>query len=452
MPIDPSLPFSTGKTATVLVAVLLLAGLDVLCRVRNRNWHLAFAAVLGTLLSLGFITVTRELFSQRFADSPHLMAFGVVLLLIGWRFLFGGWQTQTKAAVLGTALFWIMLQMLVRESAADRTAHLIAIAVALVPAGVWCALFLSYHRERVSAVLLLFFAGILSTAPILFYDALVRHKVELQFFFFRVVPESFNASAHSFVNGQLQGVSEVQTTLVALFLSFLCVGFIEEGSKYWVLSRAGGRIFESIDDVMQLAIVTAIGFAFAENVSQSGYFVNFIREYLLKPERDWGGFLGNVTGRAILTNMVHIVSTGIMGYFLGLAIFAGPRLREAEELGRRYRVLEYLHDLLGFEKKSIFRIEMVLTGFAAAVLLHAISNFLVTLPDVLPGNPRTIGDLVGSGDGSPLHIISIILVPSLLYVVGGFWLLTWLFERKENMKRRGHLVPTDTYVVVEEIA
>jgi hypothetical protein len=65
----------------------------------------------------------------------------------------------------------------------------------------------------------------------------------------------------------------------------------------------------------------------------------------------------------------------------------------------------------------------------------------VTLPDVLPGNPRTLGALFGSSPDSPLHYFSLLLFPSLLYVVGGFWFLTGLFMSRENEKEmpRGNI-------------
>jgi hypothetical protein len=45
-----------------------------------------------------------------------------------------------------------------------------------------------------------------------------------------------------------------------------------------------------------------------------------------------------------------------------------------------------------------------------------------------------------------LHYFSIILVPSLFYVLGGFWILSELFYRGENNREHGQLVVTDTFV------
>jgi hypothetical protein len=191
----------------------------------------------------------------------------------------------------------------------------------------------------------------------------------------------------------------------------------------------------------------AIGFAFAENVINPTYFVGFVQEYLLAPSSaDWGSFAGNVIGRSILTTMVHIVSTGVMGYFLGLAIFAGPYLEEAHTQGRSSLVSVIARTFLQLPEKAVFRKQVMFTGFAIGTVLHGLFNFMVSLPDLLPGNPRTLGDLFGAASGSWLHLFSIILLPSLFYVLGGFWILSTLFYEGENRKEHGQLILTDTFV------
>lgn len=439
---------SLHRTLTALLVVGLLAFLDIRSKLKNDSGHYLFGCAIGTVLSIAIINFARTLLTAGFAETAQVMALGILLIFLGWELLFGPWQARVKATVLGTFLFWIAFVLIAQEPAAQRLAHVLATIVAAIPAVIWAALFLEYHRERMSVVFLMFFAGMASTVPILFYDALVKHGAELQFFFFRIVPESFGAAAQSFVSATFTDVSNVQSMLLTMLVSFLLVGLIEEASKYWVLRRSGMSFFSSIDDVMQLAIIVAIGFAFAENVTNTGYFLNFVKQYLVDPpQKDWVGFIGNVAGRSVLTSMVHIVSTGLLGYYFGVAIFAAPCLQEGEAQGRTFFLVNGLHRLLGFPKKSVFRTQMLLQGFFLAVLLHAFSNFMVTLPDVLPGNPRTLGELFQSPPDSAFHYFSLLLFPTLLYVVGGFWVLTMLFKRKENMKVRGHLVTTDTYVV-----
>lgn len=441
------LDFSLTWTATVLVAVAAVAAYDLSRRMHRHPSHTLFACILGTVLSLGILSLARSLLEETGGLQPHMLGLAVLLVALLWRSLFGPWEVQTKVVLLGTFLFWVSFNLLADTEPAERTVRLIATAAALIPALLWCSLFLKYHREHIAVVVLMFFSGMLATAPILFYDALVRRGAELHFFVFSLKPESFNRSTNLFVSDGFLGGPGLQGTMLATFLSFVVVALIEEVSKYWALRRSSGESPTSIDDVIQFAIVVAIGFAFAENVLNSNYFMGFVREYLLRPSgADVLGFLSNVVGRSVLTSMVHIVSTGVLGYFLGLRLFAGPYLRDSQRHGQHFVLLRACSEALHLPEETLFRRAALLCGLLAAILLHSVFNFLVTLPDLLPGHPRTLGDLLASPSGSPLHWIALLLFPSLFYVCGGFWVITGLFLRRENLQEFGHPVRTDVFV------
>jgi hypothetical protein len=435
------------KTFAVLLGVAVLAALDLASKYKHKQYHYVFGCLLGTVLSAAYLHFVPMMFSGPFAGNPFAVALGVVLVAVAWRLLFGPWETHVKATVLGTFVFWISLTMILQRTGIDRITVLLAMAFALVPAILWCMLFLPYHREKLSRVFLMFFAGMAATAPILFYDALVRNGAQLHFFYFRIIPESFNSATQTFVLNQSNGDRSLPVVLSALALSFVFVALIEEGSKYWVLRKSGQKIFSSIDDVLELSIVVAIGFAFAENILNTSYFPAFVKRYLLdSSSRDWLAFVGNVAGRSVLTSMVHIASTGIMGYFVGRCVFA-PFFLKAE--GRTYPFTDLLTKVLTLPRIAVFRTVSVVSGFAFAVTSHALANFMVSVPDALPTHPRTLGDLLGSATGSPLYSVSLVVIPSLLYVVGGFLLLTWLLEWNANREERGALMENDTFVTAQ---
>jgi hypothetical protein len=412
--------------------------------------YYVFAFSIGTLVTFILVGFYYMLFDRTVAQDPFFMALGIVCVVIAWRFLFGPWRPKVKATVLGTFILWLGVHMLLKEAPTQRSAHLLATFIAFIPAVIWCMLFLKEHKQRMSLVILMFFSGMLSTAPILFYDALVRHKVELQFFLFKITPENFTRSSNAFVSGNLVGVTGMRSTLIATLISFMIVGLIEEFSKFWVLKKSGRKFFSSIDDVLQLGIIVAIGFAFAENVMNPSYFLAFVSSYLINPAvPQWGAFMGNVLGRAILTNMVHILSTGVLAYFYGKMLFAGPILEEEHNAGKIHPIPLLLHKIFRMPEKMIYKREAIILGLTSAVVLHGMFNFLVTLPDLLPGNPRTIGDVFGSAPESPLHYIALLIIPSLFYVVGGLWILSILFYKKQCMKERGVLVEADTFVSQE---
>ncbi len=443
-----NIEYSPNKTIAVICVMAALASIDIARRIKHRPTHLLFAVILATALSFGLVEVGEMILkADAFAQNAFAMALGFVLVLMCWRALFGGGDASTKAVMLGTFLFWLALHVLFKDTDEQTMVRCIAAITALIPAGIWCLLFLKYHRERFVNVLVLFMAGMLATVPILYYDALVRHGAMMQFFFFELHPVSFHSAAQTFVDVQFPDGVPFGGVLVATLVSFLLVGVIEEVSKYWVLSHAGKRMFTSIDDVMQLSIVVAIGFAFAENVINPVYFTAFVSDYLLHGAApDPLAFVSNVLGRSVLTSMVHILATGVLGYFLGLAIFAGPYLEEQRSQGHMHRLLAALHRLLRVREVSIFRVHMLAMGLLVAIVLHGAFNFIVTLPDLLPNNPQTLSDLFGEKAPSFLRHIPLLLVPALLYVVGGFWLLTSLFLRKDNMQEHGHLVTREDYV------
>ena len=235
--------------------------------------------------------------------------------------------------------------------------------------------------------------------------------------------------------------------VLVTLVTYLIVGVIEEGSKFWVLRHSAKQFFRSIDDVLQLAIVVAIGFAFAENLVNPTYFVGFVTDYLIRPASpEWGQFIGSVVGRAVLTNMVHIVSTGVCGYFFGVAFYASPLLRSQYAEGKFHPVVVTIHRMLGLRSEAVFAQTQMMMGLFFAVVLHGMFDFTVSLPDVLPGHPATVGALLGQPEQAFLSSISITLLPSVLYVVGGFWLLTYLFERKEDMKEFGAVIDSQSFV------
>ena len=378
--------------------------------------------------------------------NPFILAVGIVLVVSLWRFLFGPWDARVKAAVLGTFLFWIALRMFDHAAPSLRVAMLMAIGIALIPSLIWCLLFLREHRERLSVVLLTFFAGMLSTAPILFYDYVVRKGFALDFFLFKVTPESFMRSSQTFATQALTGQLGILSASVAsAIVSFIIVGIIEEVSKNWVMKASEREYFTSIDDVMQLSIIAAIGFAFAENIVNPQYFIAFVKEYLVTPAApEWGTFLASIFGRSVITNMVHITSSGVLGYYYGLAFFAQPLLVEERAQGKRHHLLGAFHRIFQVRRARLFQDQMIFRGLLFAIVLHSFFNIVVSLSDLLPGQPQTIGALFQFSGF--LSSLSIVALPAMLYVFGGWFLLLYLFRRREGLLEYGHKMHEELFV------
>lgn len=437
------------RTAIVFVAILCFSIVD------QTRWHgskdrykYLYAFVLGTLVTWILISFKRAFFETGIGQDPFLMALGILCIVIGWKFLFGPWSASIKATVLGTFIFWVTYAILRFETQAELIATGIAAVFAVIPIFIWCVLFLSYHRERLSVVILAFFAGMISTAPILFYSEIMKRGIELNFFIFKITPLNYGMTSRQFVSDSIFSASTGTTSIVLVtFVTYLWVGIIEEVSKFWVLRHSSREFFRSIDDTLQLAIMVALGFAFAENLVNPTYFVGFVKQYLLdSPTPLWGPLISSMVGRAILTTMVHVLSTGVLGYFFGLAFFSTPLLRDQFQAGKSHPVAMFLHRVLAIKTEAVFSRVQIVIGLFASITLHGLFDFIVSLPEVLPGNPATVGALLGMPQDAVLSSVGIVLVPALLYVVGGFWLLSYLFERKDDMKEYGARVESQSFV------
>lgn len=428
----------------MLFASLLLP--IVALSIFKRGWrrHVLFPYIAGSVSSwiiLGFIDAMKM---EEIGGNAFLIALAVLVIIFIWKFLFGPWDSKAKAAVLGIFIGWIGVDMLAGQTVQEQLATVLVVIIAAIPASIWCVLFLKQHMRRLSIVLLTFFAGMLSTAPILFYDAIVRGGYELHFFLFRITPENFMRSSRTFAQ-MLTGESGIVSASVTItIVSFALVGVIEEWSKNWVVRKSDPSYFSSVNDVIQLSIIAAIGFAFAENIVNPNYFMGFIKSYLAGGDPRWGAFLASVFGRSIITNMVHITCSGVLGYFYGLAFFAKPALEEDRARGKRHRLVLLIHRMTGLSRIKIYRNVSMIIGLVTAMAMHSLFDILVSIPETLPGHPQTIGNLFyfsGALSGLP-----IVLIPAAIYVFGGFFLLMYLFHKKGDIKQHGFRFRQEVFV------
>lgn len=405
-----------------------------------------FSFLTGSTVAWVLVRFVYAMSDPAMQGNQFLIALAIVVIILFWKFLFGPWDSRVKAEVLGTFIFWIAVEILKSQTLEQRLATFLAAFVAAIPAAIWCLLFLRYHVKRLSVVLLTFFAGMLSTAPILFYDSVVRRGVEMHFFLFKITPASFMQSSKSFVTQSLTGeVGIISASVAVTVVSFALVGVIEEWSKHWVTRKSDPAYFTSVNDVMQLSIIAAIGFAFAENVVNPNYFIAFVTNYLVEsPSPQWGPFIGSVFGRSIITNMVHITCSGVLGYFYGLAFFAKPALEEDRAKGKSHFIIVFLHRVSGVSRIELYKQMMMSLGLFWSIVLHSFFDIAVSLPETLPGNPHTIGELLHYQ--GPLADVSLILLPALLYVFGGFALLTHLFHRKKDLQQFGFRLQQEVFV------
>ncbi len=269
--------------------------------------------------------------------------------------------------------------------------NIIVFLVAVIPALLWLYLWLRKKRENPWLVILTFIGGMIAAQIILVYQGYWGETVNL--IFAKVDLVDFRSNIQSLI---------VNTTL-ALFVTFLGVGVMEEFVKFWVMKSINHNFFESIDDVIELAIISALGFAFYENII-------YFKAQL--PNLTAGGFFVFALFRVTIVTMVHILCSAILGYYYGMAFFASPVLKLQRQKHKYHPILGFLKRVFRMKQSNVYHDELIFIGLFTAMFVHAMYDFVLSIDLTFFGLPGFIPVM-------------------LLYFFGGFYYLNRLFEQKD---------------------
>jgi len=167
--------------------------------------------------------------------------------------------------------------------------------------------------------------------------------------------------------------------------TILFLAIIEEYIKHLIVRITDDKKLKDIDDAITLSIVVGLAFAFIENII-----------YSLA-----SGDMSIIFYRTMITIPIHLVASGIFGYYYGLAHFAQPIVK-IEEGDKTYRS-KWLPKLLTFKRSALYREEKIMEGIFFATLFHAVINLLFEF---------TLGFLA-----VPLIVVGIVIIFR-LYKVG----------------------------------
>lgn len=270
--------------------------------------------------------------------------------------------------------------------------HLIFVLLAIIPAVIWIYIFFQHQRENKFLTMLTFIGGMLSVVPIFIFQ------------------QEIGA-----IEGWIIGLG--LTSLVTVFFTSLWVGVYEETVKHWVVKVTDNRYFRDIDDAIEFSIVAALGFAFLENIL---YFYSIWNNPGI--DNFWFYYLFRSAGSMFL----HVFASGIFGYYYGVAHFAQPVLREELSRGRKFFITEWLHKVMHLKDSTVFHEEKVLEGLVLAASLHGAF-------DLMMGLSQHYADL-GSATASKVWLV--MAVP---FLVGGYFWLTYLLDKKEDHKIYGRV-------------
>jgi len=274
--------------------------------------------------------------------------------------------------------------------------------LAAVPILVWFLFFGRPLFHKKGHLILTFLTGMLAAGVILAYQYF--WGTNLNFVFFEIEAKNFKTEIENLV-----GIG-----IVASFFVFLSVGFLEEYLKHWMTKKTDHSVFESIDDVIEFSVVGALGFAFLENI---GYFFQLV----ISESSD--SLFSLFFVRSVFVVFIHVLCSGIYGYFYGLGFFASPIIQRREKNGIHTFIPDFFHRIFHFRKDIVFHHEMTTLGILVAMTLHGVYDLLLHMNITL----GTLGNREISA-----HLI---FLPMIL--VGGFVFLNFLLTKKEDQERFG---------------
>jgi RsiW-degrading membrane proteinase PrsW (M82 family) len=149
----------------------------------------------------------------------------------------------------------------------------------------------------------------------------------------------------------------IVTSLIGAIL-FLTV--IEEYIKHLIVRFVDDKKLKDIDDAITLSIMVGLAFAFAETII-----------YAIST-----GDMSLVIYRSFMSMPVHVVSSGIFGYYYGLAHFAKPLIK-ANGGEKTYKLnLTWIHKIIMLKKSAVYEEVKFMEGIGLATLFHALCNIL----------------------------------------------------------------------------
>ena len=172
--------------------------------------------------------------------------------------------------------------------------YIVSGALALVPAIIWLV-FLLNKSKRTGIQILMFFMSIFTVVPVF-----ALH------YFLNLFPQ-FDILA--FLQNQIHNQN---ANYILLFIS---VGIVEEIVKQVILRFVDRKylLVQTINDSIHYSLISALGFAFAENI----FYIFSIYNQL-----GWQQLIIPYLFRSIFTTAAHLIFSGFFGYFYGLAKFS----------------------------------------------------------------------------------------------------------------------------------
>jgi len=230
-------------------------------------------------------------------------------------------------------------------------------AIAALPVVVWVILFFKASKQSKKILGLVFFLGILAAPAMLGIQYL--WDLDPQFNLELLIQNS---------------ISDIRVQSMMIFILF---GMMEEVLKHFAVRSIDKHTVavKTVNNAIRLSILSALGFAFAENIFYM---------YMLWPSLTVGGLVGLFVARSGITMLGHMIFSGIFGYYFGVSKFAIDITKQKEMVNENSWTTKVLAKVFNKPMPEAFREKTILKGLLLAMGFHAVFNFLLEIQMVIP--------------------------------------------------------------------
>ncbi|PIZ72067.1 hypothetical protein COY07_03760 [Candidatus Peregrinibacteria bacterium CG_4_10_14_0_2_um_filter_43_11] len=190
------------------------------------------------------------------------------------------------------------------------------------------------------------------------HDTLINIKRALKEESLDFVATSMMIGGLIYVEVFLQSVFNIQIIHTVLG-TILFLGIIEEYIKHLIVRLTDDKKLRDIDDAITLSVMVGLAFALIETIV-----------YAIST-----GDFALIIYRSFLSLPIHLIASGIFGYYYGLAHFAKPIVK-TEGGGDKIYHSGWLPKILKCRRSTLYADGKMTEGLFFASLFHAVTNVL----------------------------------------------------------------------------
>lgn len=175
---------------------------------------------------------------------------------------------------------------------------------------------------------------IISFLPVFLWYLIIKrdNNVAITFFFWTVFSLTMIFAFVWKIYGEDVLMNYFKFKLDIIYI-FLIIGVLIEYNKNLLVRFIGKNFFSSLNDVVDLSFATALGFTAMENI--------IVFYFLFSGDFEYGAsieIIKNILTQILFILPVHLVASGVFGYYYGLSLFALPE--ERKYLGKIYPYIQ----------------------------------------------------------------------------------------------------------------